>query len=170
MFEASESLQNMEGMKKIKSMSFYQYSWNSEVESTWISLIGWHHKISSAYSFMLKYSKITVCVMHCVRFLQILFVIFEDFDNGQIFYTLSFALNICTVPFTGCPIQTAKRKLLFQMFWFYSGTFQILQLVWSKNLEEKDGQTHLLCYVSLIRACNKVLYQLVYIGKKVCIP
>ena len=52
-------------------------------------------------------------VMHCVGFLQILFVIFEDFDNGQIFYALSFALNICTVPFTGCPIQTAKRKLLF---------------------------------------------------------
>ena len=27
----------------------------------------------------------------------------------------------------------------------------------TKNLEEKDGQTQLLCYVSLIRACNKVL-------------
>ena len=26
-----------------------------------------------------------------------------------------------------------------------------------KNLEEKDGQTQLLCYVSIIRACNKVL-------------
>ena len=26
-----------------------------------------------------------------------------------------------------------------------------------KNLEEKDGQTQLLCYVSLIRACNKIL-------------
>ena len=26
-----------------------------------------------------------------------------------------------------------------------------------KNLEEKDGQMQLLCYVSLIRACNKVL-------------
>ena len=35
-----------------------------------------------------------------------------------------------------------------------------------KNLEEKDGQTQLLCYVSLIRACNKVLWKLVYIGKK----
>ena len=35
-----------------------------------------------------------------------------------------------------------------------------------KNLEEKDGQRQLLYYVSLIRACNKVLYQLVYIGKK----
>mgnify|MGYP006975723906 CR=1 FL=1 len=41
-------------------------------------------------------------------------------------------------------------------------------LVWikTKNLEEKDGQRQLLYYVSLIRACNKVLYQLVYIGKK----
>ena len=36
----------------------------------------------------------------------------------------------------------------------------------AKNLEEKDGQTQLLYYVSLIRACNKVLYELVYIGKK----
>ena len=35
-----------------------------------------------------------------------------------------------------------------------------------KNLEEKDGQRLLLYYVSLTRACNKVLYQLVYIGKK----
>ena len=32
----------------------------------------------------------------------------------------------------------------------------------TKNLEEKDGQRQLLYYVS----CNKVLYQLVYIGKK----
>ena len=36
----------------------------------------------------------------------------------------------------------------------------------TKNLEEKDGQRQLLYYVSLIRACNKVLYKLVYIGKK----
>ena len=49
MFEASEALQKMEDMKK-KSLSFHQYSWNSEVETTWISLIGWHHKTSSTYS------------------------------------------------------------------------------------------------------------------------
>ena len=40
----------MEGTKKIKSMSFHQYSWNSEVETTWISSIGWHHKTSIIYS------------------------------------------------------------------------------------------------------------------------
>ena len=39
----------MEGTKKIKSMSFHQYSGNSEVETTWISLIGWHHKTSTIY-------------------------------------------------------------------------------------------------------------------------
>ena len=39
----------MEGMKKIKSMLFHQYSWNSEVETTWISLIGWPHKTSNKY-------------------------------------------------------------------------------------------------------------------------
>ena len=41
-----------------------------------------------------------------------------------------------------------------------------IALAWTKNLEEKDGQRQLLYYVSLISACNKVLYQLVYIGKK----
>ena len=35
----------------------------------------------------------------------------------------------------------------------------------TKNLEEKDGQRQLLYYVSLIRACDKVLCQSVYIGK-----
>ena len=39
----------MEGTKKIKSTSFHQYSWNYEVETTWINLIGWHHKTSSKY-------------------------------------------------------------------------------------------------------------------------
>ena len=39
----------MEGTKKIKSMSFHQYSWNSEVKTTWISLIGWPQKTSNMY-------------------------------------------------------------------------------------------------------------------------
>ena len=43
-------------------------------------------------------------------------------------------------------------------------------IVPTKDLQRKDGQRQLICYVSLIRACNKVLYQMVYIGKKVCIP
>ena len=36
----------------------------------------------------------------------------------------------------------------------------------SKNLEGKDRQRQLLYYETLIRACNKVVYQLVYKGKK----
>ena len=40
MFEASEALHKVEGTKKIKTMSFHQYSQNSEVEKTLISLIG----------------------------------------------------------------------------------------------------------------------------------
>ena len=39
----------MEGTKKIKSTLFHQYSWNSEVETMWISLIGWHHKTFNTY-------------------------------------------------------------------------------------------------------------------------
>ena len=38
--EASEALQKTEGIKEIKTMSFHQYSRNSEVETTWVSLIG----------------------------------------------------------------------------------------------------------------------------------
>ena len=30
-------------------MSFHQYSWNSEVKTMWIILIGWHHKTSNNY-------------------------------------------------------------------------------------------------------------------------
>ena len=37
------------------------------------------------------------------------------------------------------------------------GLIQFQETQITKNLEEKDGQTQLLCYVSLIRACNKVL-------------
>jgi hypothetical protein len=40
MFEASEALQKTEGTKKIKTTMFHQYSYNTEVETTWISLIG----------------------------------------------------------------------------------------------------------------------------------
>ena len=49
-------------------------------------------------------------------------------------------------------------------------TLKYLMNVQPKDLQRKDGQRQLLYYVGLIRACNKVLYQMVYIGKKVCIP
>ena len=49
MFEASEALQKPSGIKKLRSMLFHQYSWNSEVETTWISLICWAHRTSSMY-------------------------------------------------------------------------------------------------------------------------
>ena len=32
-------------------MLLHQYSWNSEVETTWISLIGWPHKTSIALQY-----------------------------------------------------------------------------------------------------------------------
>ena len=38
-----------QGDKKIKSKSFHQYSWNSKVGTTWISLIGWPQKTSNMY-------------------------------------------------------------------------------------------------------------------------
>ena len=39
------------GDKKIKPTLFHQYSWNSEVETTWISLIDWPHKTSTQQSW-----------------------------------------------------------------------------------------------------------------------
>ena len=53
---------------------------------------------------------------------------------------------------------------ILQFFVFFLENINFI--VRPKNLEEKDGQRQLLYYVSLIRAYNKVLYQLVYIGKK----
>ena len=35
------------GQKKMKPKSFHQYSWNSEVETTWINLICWPYRTSS---------------------------------------------------------------------------------------------------------------------------
>ena len=46
----------------MKSMSFHQYSWNSEVDTTWISLIGWHHKTSSS---SMTFSKNSWEVFYC---------------------------------------------------------------------------------------------------------
>ena len=48
-FETSEALQKPAGTKKTKSRLFHQYSWNSEVETTWISLILWPHRTSNIY-------------------------------------------------------------------------------------------------------------------------
>ena len=39
------------------SMLFHQYSWHSEVEKTWISLIGWHHKTSRVHSFIMRWNQ-----------------------------------------------------------------------------------------------------------------
>ena len=39
-------------------MPFYQYSWNSKVETTWISLIGWLHKTSTIDLFTIGGSQV----------------------------------------------------------------------------------------------------------------
>ena len=45
MFKVSEALHKVEGTKKNKNN--VAPSWNSEVEKTWTSLIGWTHRVSS---------------------------------------------------------------------------------------------------------------------------
>ena len=53
MFEASETLQKPKGTKKIKTTLFHWYSWNSELETTWNSWIGWRHRTSNTYVFLI---------------------------------------------------------------------------------------------------------------------
>ena len=53
-FEASEALQKWEGIILKKTRSFCWFSSNSEVEATWISFIGWPHKMSTKYLFWNK--------------------------------------------------------------------------------------------------------------------
>ena len=82
----------MEGMKKIKSMSFHQYSWNSEVETTWISLIGWHQKTSTAY-----------CIVHCISYNFIVLILHDFVSQFEIlqafFFTLLYEYDmICNWP------------------------------------------------------------------------
>ena len=51
---ASEALQKPDGMVWKKG-SFYQYSWNSEVEANWKSLIGWPLRTSNTYMLFLAF-------------------------------------------------------------------------------------------------------------------
>ena len=46
-FEVSEDLKQWEGKILKKRGSFHWFSGNSELETTWISLIGWPHKTSN---------------------------------------------------------------------------------------------------------------------------
>ena len=70
-------------MKKIKSTSFHQYSWSSEVETTWISLFGWHHKTSNTYSLRTEmlcsvgFQPEMALVMHLVYYNLARFLIFS---------------------------------------------------------------------------------------------
>ena len=57
--------------------------------------------------------------------------------------------------FSILPIQQFRKPVI-----------QVFAIGLGKNLEGKDGQRQLLYYETLIRACNKVLYNLVYKGKK----
>ena len=61
-----------------------------------------------------------------------------------------------------CWVCSLMSRYAFCMIFFYIGIYQ--------EFLRKDRQKELLYNVNLKRACKKVLYQLVYIGKKVCIP
>ena len=46
---AAETLYKPAGTKKLESRSFHQNSWKNELETTWISLIGWPIRTSFLY-------------------------------------------------------------------------------------------------------------------------
>ena len=78
-------------------MSFHQYSWNSEVETTWISLIGWPQKMSSLYVFLLCWLNsapllLSTCCFEIANILSIHF--FLTSVN-----TKNFKLQICIITF-----------------------------------------------------------------------
>ena len=63
-----------------------------------------------------------------------------------------------------------KKQKIISRSWFLSAimllSYYFMLNSINKDLQRKDGQRQLLCYVSLIRACNKVLYQMVHIFLK----
>ena len=71
------------------------------------------------------------------------------------------ALEFITGHVTYNPAYTYKFQLKTTHFCLFH-----LSLAVTKDLEGKDRQRQLLYYETLIRACNKVVYQLVYKGKK----
>ena len=94
------------------------------------------------------------------------------------FENLLFVIKKVSLNYINWPAFLQERnKTLISYVCMYSRV-NVLKINYSRlrfiaenmNLKGKDRQRQLLYYVNLIRACKKVLYQLVYIGKKNCIP
>ena len=81
----------MEGRKKVKSMSFHQYSWNSKVETIWISLIGWHHKTSSTYDLLYLHKEF--CIFPANKSYHYWQFRFEVYCNNHRDWHLFFIIN-----------------------------------------------------------------------------
>ena len=60
LFETSEALQKPKEKKKIEKTLFHWYSWNSEVETTRNSLIGWRHRTSTRHYVNLQSTKVSL--------------------------------------------------------------------------------------------------------------
>ena len=86
MFEASEALHKVEDTKK--KMSFHQYSWNSEVETSWISLIGWPYYLSFTYYsfYFVDLSFITPASFLFFVWLCSIFRLMNSFHKVHIFW------------------------------------------------------------------------------------
>ena len=92
MFEASEALQKPEGPKKIKTTLFHWYSWNSEVETTWNSLICWRHRTSKLL--------IDLLIVYYILFFVCLIVFLSPNLSLFVINTIHFACIVCLSSFS----------------------------------------------------------------------
>ena len=128
----------MEAPKKIKSMSFHQYSRNSDVETTWISLIGSHHKTSNMYVLMNEDStwKSRILIMPREAFRKVCkfptFLVFTSWGNGR--GTSRHILGI-SISLKKNRKEKSQLNILWERF--------------MQNLLEKSGQQSAICWNSL---------------------
>ena len=107
MFDASEALQKPVDTKKLKSI--HQYSWNSEVETTWISLLFWPHRTSNTYA-----------VSNFHKFKPP--ITFESLHTGNLIAIASHRMLKKVLSYLHCDR-------------FYLNLFHILIKIWCSNLQ-----------------------------------
>ena len=112
--KAFEALHKVD--KKIKTTSFDQYSWNSKVEKTWISLIGWPHKTSNLQFLHF--------VLPCTINFMTIWSRVSKYVNKMHSLSLSYYA-----------VLVEKRSLLFYLAWWFS-----IKFFFAKTFSEKIMQ------------------------------
>ena len=97
------------------SRLFHQYSWNSVVETTWKSLIGWRHRTSSNYVFpTIRFLKIVF--WDFLLYIIFLFIIFCAISNQLIHVKYVGLLNSFPTKRFWMTNKFVKKKELWAQF------------------------------------------------------